>query len=168
MAAAEPTTPRRRRATPLHGQIDPPTHLMRRDDYFQHYGSPLWLGVRLSGRKVEHASCWIFTDAKTCDTRYASVERVTNTQWLVLLGRTDDALKLTRLSRARWRPTWHVRYVCVCAALTPYYDAIAIGDSDRAEQILRATYGKDRMPEPVLPAGVVVPTLVKLSRVGAV
>ena len=84
-----------------------------------------------------------------------------------MLGRTDDLCKVTRLSRARWQPTWHVRYVSLCTDMTAYYDALAIGDRARADRILRARYGKGRMPKP-LPTGVVIPELVELAYPGAV
>jgi hypothetical protein len=146
-----------------------PTHRMRRTDYWPtHHNGALWMGVCRSKAKVQRGDCWIFTDTKTGATQHASVEGITATHWLLLLGRTDDLRKVTRLSRARWQPTWHVRYVCLCSTLTPYYDALAIGDRARADRILRARHGKGRMPKPLLPAGVVIPELVELAYPGAV
>jgi hypothetical protein len=135
------------------------THRMRRTDYWPTYNrGALWMAVCRGGRKVKHGDCWIFTDAKTGATQHASVEAVTDTHWLLLLGRTDDLRKVTRLSRARWHPTWLVRYVCLSTEVTAYYDALAIGDPARAERILRARHGKGRMPKP-LPPDVVIPEL---------
>jgi hypothetical protein len=141
------------------------THRMRRMDYFPGlYRRAMWMTVCRSTRKVQHGDCWIFTDAKTGATQHASVERITETHWLVFLGRTDDLRKFTRLSRARWRPTWLVRYVCLSSDMDAYYDALAIGDRGRAERILRARYGKGRMPK--LPADVAIPDLVELANPG--
>jgi hypothetical protein len=138
------------------------THRMRRTDYFPGlYRRAMWMTVCQSARKVRHGDCWILTDAKTGATQHVSVERITDTHWLVFLGRTDDLRKVTRLSRVRWRPTWLVRYVCLNSGMDEYYNALAIGDRGRAEQILRARHGKGRMPKP-LPAGVVVPELVEM------
>jgi hypothetical protein len=142
------------------------THRMRRTDYWPtHHRGALWMTVCRSARQPRYGDCWIFTDAKTGATQHASVEGMTATHWLLLLGRTDDLWKVTRLSRARWQPTWLVRYVCLCTVASAYYDALAIGDRARAERILRARYGKGRMPKP-LPATVAIPELVKLANPG--
>jgi hypothetical protein len=141
----------------------PATHRMRRLDYFPtRYRGALWMAVCRSALRPRHGDCWIFTDTKTGATQHASVEGSTATHWLLLLARTDDLGKVTRLSRTRWRPTWLVRFICLSTELTAFYDALAIGDRGRADRILRARHGKGRMPKP-LPAGVVVPELVELA-----
>jgi hypothetical protein len=118
-----------------------------------------------SSLQPRHGDCWIFTDAKTGATQHASVEGSTATHWLLLLGRTDDLRKVTRLSRARWRPSWLVRYISLSTTATAYYDALAIGDDSRAERILRAKHDRRRMPKP-LPADVAIPELVELANLG--
>ena len=141
----------------------PATHRMRRTDYWPtHHRGALWMTVCRSSLQPRHGDCWIFTDAKTGATQHASVEGSTATHWLLLLARTDDLNKVSRLSRSRWRPTWLVRFICLSAELTAFYDALAIGDRGRADRILRARHGKGRMPKP-LPAGVIVPELVELA-----
>jgi hypothetical protein len=110
----------------------------------------------------KHGACWIFTNAKTGATQYASVEGSTATHWLLILARTDDLHKITRLSRAHWQPTWHVRWTCFCRNTTAYYDAVALGDLARAEKIDRAMRDKTQMPKP-LPADAVIPDLVELA-----
>jgi len=78
-----------------------PTHRMRRTDYWPtHHNGALWMGVCRSKAKVQHGACWIFTDTKTGATQHASVEGITATHWLLLLGRTDDLCKVTRA----WQP----------------------------------------------------------------
>ena len=67
------------------------------------------------------------------------------------IGQFHDTSRYTvrRLSRARWRPAWHVLMVSFGDDSVAYYEAVALGLADRAHVIQRAIGGLCPLPPPL-------------------
>lgn len=125
------------------------THAMRVEfDYMAPaYERGEWMFVS-RGRAPRKHSRWVFANDQPGGRRFVvgRVEGWDATHWYL---RQYNPKRVRRVSRAKWRPFFHV-LGNTCGA-SPYYEALSAGDMARVEAVVRANDGVSPMPPPLPP-----------------
>jgi len=117
------------------------------EDMAPRYERDEWLGIIRETNPIK-GSDWVFVSSGAVVTIGQVVGWSAET-WHVGQWRGGTVLIVRRLSRRRWHPFGWVRWRCCMD--NEYYDAVALGDAERATAIQLAIGGKGPWPRPLSP-----------------